>query len=135
MSIPSMTEQAARSGDRHGHASAVVVVDDDDCIRDSLAAILEDEGFAVETAENGRAALALLDRIAQPSLMLIDLRMPVMDGVELIEALRGDDRFSAIPLIAFSAASTVSPPADVPFLAKPIGVEPLLAAVRAHARG
>lgn len=110
----------------------ILVVDDDDGVRDSLAWLLEGEGFHVDVAANGLEALARLSRAPLPNLALVDLRMPVMDGVELIEALRRDSRFQRLPVIAFSAASTVAPPAGVPLLAKPIGIDRLLAAVRSH---
>jgi CheY-like chemotaxis protein len=113
---------------------SILVVDDDDGIRESLTVLLEDEGYRVRTAADGREALAMLDGGALPGLALIDLRMPVMDGVELIEAMLRDPRYAAVPVVAFSAASTVAPPTGIPVLQKPIGVEGLLAAVRAFAR-
>jgi CheY-like chemotaxis protein len=111
------------------------VVDDDADIRDTLAAILEDEGYRVHAAANGREALALLEEIERPALLLVDLRMPVMDGVELIEAMRRDPRWRDLPVIVLSAASTVTAPEGVPFLSKPVGIVTLLDAVRAHASG
>jgi CheY-like chemotaxis protein len=112
-------------------ASGVLVVDDDDAIRESLTLLLEDEGYRVDSAANGREALAVLERVVLPAVALVDLRMPVMDGVQLIEALRCDSRYARMPVIAFSAASTVAPPAGVPVLRKPIGIEQLLTAIRA----
>ena len=112
----------------------VLVVDDDDDIRESLTWLLEEEGYRVDSAANGRDALAVLARIALPDVALVDLRMPVMDGVELIEIMRADPRYAALPVIVFSAASTVSPPAGVPFLRKPIRAAELLSALRV-ARG
>jgi CheY-like chemotaxis protein len=112
----------------------ILIVDDDDGIRESLTVLLQDEGYGVRTASDGREALDLLAVEALPALALVDLRMPVMDGVELIEAMLRDPRYAAVPVIAFSAASTVSPPAGIPVLQKPIGIEGLLAAIRAHAR-
>lgn len=109
----------------------ILVVDDDDDIRESLAWLLEDEGYRVDSAANGRDALALLARIPLPSVALVDLRMPVMDGVELIEKLRADPRYAALPVIVFSAASTVAPPSGVSLLRKPIPTVELLSAVRA----
>ncbi len=113
-------------------ACGVLVVDDDADIRQSVAAVLEDEGYRVHAAVHGRDALAVLDRIPRPALALVDLRMPVMDGIELIEALRRDPRWAALPVVAFSAASTVGVPAGVPLLRKPVSIEALLAAVAAH---
>jgi len=109
---------------------AILVVDDDADIRESLAFLLEGEGYEVHTAADGRQALALLERIPCPALALVDLRMPVMDGVELIEAMRQDPRWARLPVVAFSAASTIAVPIDVPLLHKPVGVKLLLATVQ-----
>src|SRR5579863_9231332 len=98
--------------------AGVLVVEDDDDIRESVALVLEDEGYQVDVAVNGRDALALLARIAPPSVALIDLRMPIMDGVQLIEAMRADPRYRSVRLIAFSAGSTAVP-SGVPLLKKP----------------
>jgi CheY-like chemotaxis protein len=113
-----------------GFSGSILIVDDDDAIRDSLAMLLEDEGYRVHTAANGRAALALLECIQLPALAFIDLRMPVMDGVELIEAMRNDARLARLPVVVLSAASTVAAPEGLLILRKPIGIELILDAVR-----
>jgi CheY-like chemotaxis protein len=127
--------EASGSSPRLALEATILVVDDDDGIRESLTWLLEDEGYRVHVAAHGREALVVLERIVLPVLALVDLRMPIMDGVELIEVLRLDPRYATLPVVAFSAASTVAPPDGIPLLQKPIGVEPLLSAVRAHARG
>jgi two-component system chemotaxis response regulator CheY len=60
-------------------ACDVLVADDDPAIRAIVTEILELEGYAVETATNGREALAVLEQ-AQPWLLLLDMRMPILDG-------------------------------------------------------
>jgi CheY-like chemotaxis protein len=111
-------------------APSILIVDDDDAIRTSLALLLEDEGYDVHTAADGRDALAVLARISLPSLALVDLRMPMMDGAELIEAMRRDPRYARLPVVILSAASTVAAPVDLPFLPKPVSVERLLETIR-----
>ena len=64
----------------------VLVVDDDPSVRRCLGEFLEGEGYKVLTAPNGRAALAVLED-ERPSLLLIDVAMPVMNGLKLIEAV------------------------------------------------
>ncbi len=79
----------------------VLLVDDD---RDTLALyglILETFGFQVLPAENGRRALAVAAE-HQPDIVVTDLAMPVMDGVELCERLRSDPSTSGIPILAVS---------------------------------
>jgi CheY-like chemotaxis protein len=109
----------------------ILLVEDDPDICESVRAVLEDEGHIVRTANNGHEALAALGQRI-PALVLVDLLMPVMDGIELIEAMREKALWAAIPVIILSASSTVSPPADIPVLRKPIGIDALVAAVAKH---
>lgn len=84
--------------------------EDEPDIRETLREILELEGFAVSTAENGQEALDLLGRIRKPCLMLLDLVMPVMNGWQFLEVLRSEHRhiLATIPIVVVSAISDVS---------------------------
>jgi CheY-like chemotaxis protein len=77
----------------------VLVVDDEPIILETMSAILEGEGFAVRTAEDGFAALLVL-RQTPPDIIISDLRMPNMSGFELLSVVRR--RFPHIPVIAIS---------------------------------
>jgi CheY-like chemotaxis protein len=85
-----------------GADQCALVVDDQPANRDMLRRALEKEGWQVEEAENGRAAL---DRVAdrQPSLILLDLMMPVMDGFEFVMELRKAESWRAIPIVVVTA--------------------------------
>lgn len=104
----------------------ILVVDDDEDIRDCFRDFLEDEGYEVATAINGADALEVLQGREQPCLMLVDLLMPVMDGVELIHRVREMPRLAEVPVVAVSAASTVQPPPGTPLLKKPVGATQIL---------
>jgi CheY-like chemotaxis protein len=80
----------------------VLVVDDKELMRDSVAAILSRKGHAVVTAPDARAALA---RIAdkRPECVVTDLQMPGMNGLELAQALASDAQFSEIPVLLLTA--------------------------------
>lgn len=82
----------------------VMVVDDDDAIREALRDVLTDEGYEVICAADGRQALERLRAESHPSAILLDLWMPVMDGWKLLDVLSADSRFSGIPLVVFTAA-------------------------------
>lgn len=82
----------------------VMVVDDDDAIREALEDVLGDEGYDVIAASDGQQALDYLSDERRPSVILLDLWMPVMDGWKFLEALRADPRFDRIPLVVLTAA-------------------------------
>src|SRR4051794_39456225 len=84
-------------------ARPVLVVEDDADIRQAIAELLEDDGYECILAEHGLDALETLRR-RQPSLVLTDLLMPVMNGVELIGRLRSDARWSHLPIVVMTAA-------------------------------
>src|SRR5262245_54428513 len=82
----------------------IMVVDDDVDIRDALSDMLDDFGHPVVTARNGREAIDQLQSDPLPSLILLDLMMPVMDGYEFLEAKRKDARIASIPVAILTAA-------------------------------
>jgi len=81
-----------------------MVVEDDDDIRADLTAILRAKGFAVAEAANGREALTQLRDGVHPSLVLLDLMMPIMNGWELRAAMREDPVLRAIPVVVVTGA-------------------------------
>lgn len=82
----------------------VMVVDDDDAIREALEDVLGDEGYDVIGASDGQQALDYLNGEKRPNAILVDLWMPVMDGWKFLDALLADARFSEIPLVVLTAA-------------------------------
>jgi DNA-binding response OmpR family regulator len=84
----------------------VLVVDDDELIRDTLATALTDEGYVVRVAGDGRAALHTLGEW-RPDLIVLDLMMPVMDGRAFRAAQRSAAVTANIPVIVLSAAHNV----------------------------
>jgi CheY-like chemotaxis protein len=71
----------------HAHGRPVLVVDDDPSIRRLVADVLRDEGFDVATADDGSEALRFV-AVEQPAVILLDMRMPVVDGREFARAYR-----------------------------------------------
>lgn len=126
-----MPSQAPAGATAERDRPSILVVDDEPSIRDFLAFVLEDEGFRVITAGNGREALDLARR-SPPDVVLTDLMMPVADGYELINGIRSQN----IPVRAIIAMSAVSiagdrePNADL-FFSKPFEVEQILTSVQA----
>jgi CheY-like chemotaxis protein len=83
---------------------AVLVVDDDRDIREALAELLEDAGYRSAIAENGAQALAWLRaHPGETGVVLLDLMMPVMDGLTFLDHRAQDDQLAAIPVVVFTA--------------------------------
>jgi two-component system response regulator MprA len=101
--------------------ATVLVVDDDREIRDALTEILREEGFAVREASNGLEALESI-AIDQPDLVLLDLMMPVMNGWEVLRALKRAGR--ALPVVVLSAVPGAQAGND--FIPKPVSLDRLL---------
>jgi signal transduction histidine kinase/CheY-like chemotaxis protein len=87
---------------KHRRDLPVLIVDDDAVLRQLLRRMLEPEGYTVVEAENGRAALEQL-RGVSPSVILLDLMMPEMDGFEFVTELRRHDAWRAIPIVVITA--------------------------------
>ena len=121
----------------HEDKSTILVVEDDPAMIVALRDILEGEGYSVVTASDGRSALQAL-QAEPPALILSDISMPVMDGIELFETVRKDPRGAAIPFIFLTARGTredvftgKSLGAD-DYITKPVTSQELVAAVRAR---
>ena len=113
--------------------STILVVDDELAVADFLKVVLEDEGYRVVLAQNGREGLA---RLADhtPVLVLCDLMMPIMDGPALCRAMQTDPVYQAIPFVLMSARHRAPSAAEggcnyTAFLDKPFGLDTLIALV------
>lgn len=88
-------------------AKLVVVVDDNDINREMVATFLTSKGFRVEQADSGASGIALVERL-QPDVVLMDIQMPGMDGLEAIQHLRAQAATATIPIIAVTALAMAS---------------------------
>ena len=113
-------------------ARSILIVDDDVDIRDTLADFLEDEGYTVGAAANGREALAYLREHLSTSVVLLDLMMPVMDGFRFRIEQKNDPELASIPVVVMTARGPMEPGAlDVQdIVPKPMKLTTLLEAIR-----
>ena len=114
----------------------VLIVEDDEDLRDMMAQMLTIEGFQAATAANGREALEYLQHTSKPNLILLDLMMPVMDGWEFRRQQKADPAIAPVPVIVLSALdpSRAAGVDAAAFLKKPLDFDRLLELVRAHCR-
>jgi two-component system, chemotaxis family, chemotaxis protein CheY len=111
----------------------VLVVDDDPAIREAVRDVLEGAGIEVETASDGLDALAKLE-LRLPRLVLLDMRMPGMDGWQFATALR--ERSVILPVVVMTAAADAGRWADeigaIGVVPKPFGMSELISAVERY---
>jgi CheY-like chemotaxis protein len=112
----------------------ILFVEDDADIRDTLADVLEEDGFAVKSAAHGQEALELLRGGLRPSLILLDLMMPIMNGWQFRAQQLKEPDLSGIPVVVVSAGANIEQSAAglsaAGFVKKPVVLDNLLNAVR-----
>ncbi|MBA1200560.1 response regulator [Pseudomonas capeferrum] len=113
--------------------STILIVDDEYLIADILGFALEDEGYLVEKASNGRKALeALQDKRVE--LVITDYMMPVLNGEELLKAIREEMKLPDLPVILMSGAQAslgrISPQMFAAVFDKPFDMDEMIAKVR-----
>jgi signal transduction histidine kinase len=109
----------------------ILLVEDDVAIREAVETALQDEGYRVTCAANGREAMDLLLSGAAADLIILDLRMPIMDGWEFRAVQKSNPAIAAIPIIAVSADGSAQAAAidAEAYLRKPLSIETLLGTI------
>jgi CheY-like chemotaxis protein len=125
--INAIRQRHSRRGDGRLTQHVILVVDDERCMVDLIADVLESEGFAVKRARDGFEALKKIDQ-KRPDLVITDILMPGLDGISLARKIL--DRKQPIPMILMSASRRQLTEFDVPFLAKPFNIDDLVALAR-----
>jgi CheY-like chemotaxis protein len=109
---------------------SILIIEDDESIRETLRIFLEYEGYRVLTAGNGKEGFELLPQAGNPCLVLVDLMMPVMDGWQFIEEARTNEVLSTTPIVVVTAfaemargiqaRAVIRKPVDLDFLLKTV---------------
>jgi CheY-like chemotaxis protein len=110
------------------HAGLLLLVEDDLDLREALGEILAGEGYDVVSTGDGLEALRRLQGGLEPSLILLDLILPGMNGWELLERARGDRTLAGIPVVLMTASTedAVPFPRAAACLIKPFDVDELI---------
>jgi CheY-like chemotaxis protein len=114
----------------------ILLVEDDFMLRGSLATVLQSEGYKVESAANALDALRRLERAPKPSLILLDIMLPYMDGLEFRALQRATPEMADIPVIVITAVGVrpeIAAELDLrQSFFKPLERPRLLEAIRRH---
>ncbi|MGC3996808.1 MAG: response regulator [Anaeromyxobacter sp.] len=102
----------------------ILIIEDDQDVREALAEAIRDAGVQVELATDGLDGLERLHAGAAPGAILLDLRMPRLGGEEFLRQLRTDPRYDAVPVITMTGGPDRAPaPGGVAHLQKPFDLE------------
>jgi CheY-like chemotaxis protein len=113
----------------------VLIIDNDPDILEATRFALENEGFSVETARHGEAALQRLRVGTRPAVVLLDLMMPEMNGWQFLEEVAKVPSLKTIPIVVLTAVPRVEVSGAVEVLHKPVDLGLLIEVVERHARG
>ncbi|MBA2406364.1 MAG: response regulator [Bdellovibrionales bacterium] len=108
-------------------SKTILIVEDDKDIRENLKELLESEGYDIEEAGNGKQALERLKSMpVLPSLIFLDLMMPVMDGRALIKCMLEDERLKRINVVVITAGAERIDAQISDFMKKPLDLDRVL---------
>jgi CheY-like chemotaxis protein len=111
-------------------STSILLVEDDPATRGAMKMVLEWEGYRVECAANGQEALGRLMSGERPSVILLDLNMPVMDGRQFRSEVERDPILAGIPIVTVSAARDADSVESAGVVRKPFEPAELLEAIR-----
>lgn len=115
---------------------AVLLVEDDPDVREDLAYLLQQKGYSVDTAENGREALQRIQETGAPCIVILDLMMPVMDGWEFRAAMLKEPALREVPVVLVSGVADLTQDARLlkaaDYLTKPVNLKRLYALVEQY---
>jgi DNA-binding response OmpR family regulator len=125
-------EASLRCGEKETSMAMILIVEDDPSINQLLADLLKADGHTLLQALDGKAGVGMT-RQERPDLVVMDLRLPTVDGADAIRILKGDPKTRDIPIIVVSASFTLRAeagtlPVDAT-ISKPLGIDEVLAEV------
>lgn len=113
-------------------AHTVLLVEDEEDLRDMMRDALALNGYSVVTASNGQEALNKLTGINDLCLVILDLLMPVMNGWDCFEKIRERSEFASVPVVVHTSAAAGAPAGATRVLQKPLRFDRLLSVVKEY---
>jgi CheY-like chemotaxis protein len=110
----------------------VLVVEDEEDLRETMREALESNGYAVVAAREGQEALDQLERIEHLCLVILDLLMPGMNGWDFFAKFRARPGLADVPVVVHSSAPSRAPAGVTRVLKKPVDLEHLLSVIRQY---
>jgi CheY-like chemotaxis protein len=110
----------------------VLLIEDEEELREVMRDALEDEGYRVVAAREGQEALEAIPRIDHICLVLLDLLMPGMNGWDFLDAVKARPDFAKVPVVVHTSAPSRAPSGVAKVLQKPLRIERLLSVVREY---
>lgn len=111
----------------------ILVIEDDHDTRVAIRLALENTGHRIYSATNGSEGLRLLKKLGNPDLIVVDMIMPIMNGIEFIQAKESDPQYSDIPLLVITSfKEKLQFIGDNSFLMKPLDLDVLLSKVNSY---
>jgi CheY-like chemotaxis protein len=127
-------ERGAHMTTNGSEGQYILIVEDDADLRSVEAEVLGAEGFDVRTASDGIEALEAIETSGTPALILLDLRMPRLNGWDLAARLRSNEKLRSVPIVVVAAHLAIAQEAAVigarAWLHKPVSIDHLLSVVR-----
>lgn len=114
--------------------STVLIIEDDNDLREGMEELISSEGYHVLTARDGQAGISLLNAAANPSLILLDVKMPHFNGTQFLTALKSKPEFQNIPVVFVSAEKPDSQAIEKAdgFLVKPINLDAMYKVIKKY---
>jgi len=119
------------AGEHRAERHTVLLVEDEDDLRDIVGDVLEENGYEVIPAGNGKQAMDFLyNTDTLPSVIVLDLMMPIVSGWECLRAIQSEERLASIPVLVVTAIGRDRPRGVTALLKKPFSIADLLESVR-----
>tara|TARA_B110001454_G_scaffold219136_1_gene250292 strand:- start:27076 stop:27498 length:423 start_codon:yes stop_codon:yes gene_type:complete len=129
-----MEERTIQKNSTDTEKKSILVIDDCEDVLDLQRVVLEQNGYTVFTAQSGNEAMEILTEITQPNLILLDMNLTDMTGIDFLKELENENPkiIEKVPVVIFSGTDTVPESKAVGFIHKPYDLEKFIAEIKIY---